>query len=78
MQSTKTTINAIHEFDLEGFLDKLGLLENLKNGNMKCGICGDVLTLPTIGAIFMDGDAVKLACNKPHCYHEALKKDISQ
>ena len=58
---------AVYDSDLESVLDKLGILEALEQGNMKCGICGEPVSMDTIGCIFAKDGRVQLCCANPAC-----------
>lgn len=67
-------VNAIHEKDLQGFLEKLGLSKQFQEGQIKCYVCGDVLSLENLGAILSVKGEARFVCTKPECYEKALPK----
>ena len=48
----KMEIKAVHEDDLEKFLERLRLLDKIKNGEIHCAICGDVVTLDNFLCVY--------------------------
>ena len=40
----KQVLRAVHESDLEQFLDTLGLLQEIDKGTLKCYVCGQKIT----------------------------------
>ncbi len=74
MPLRKERIRAVHEHYLEEFLQGLGLLEDLENGNVHCAICGDALELGNLQCIFPQGNEVKLCCQKTSCYEKAVAR----
>jgi len=62
-------IHAIHDDDLEKFLDSLGLLRALNKGQLNCKFCRDVITKETVQSIFPDSGNISLVCNKLQCIH---------
>ena len=40
----KKGINVIYEDDIEKFLTRLGLIENLEKGDISCVFCGTIIT----------------------------------
>jgi hypothetical protein len=60
-------IPAIREDVLPGVLRRLGLYDDVVNGKAKCYVCGELLTLDSIGAIAMVNDKPVLVCSKPSC-----------
>ena len=64
-------VPVISEDVLPRVLKRLELYEDVVNGNAKCYICGEKLTLDTIGAIAMMNDKPVLICSKPSCIGKA-------
>jgi hypothetical protein len=60
-------VPAIREDVLPGVLRRLGLYDDVVNGKAKCYVCGELLTLDSIGAIAMVNDKPVLVCSKPSC-----------
>lgn len=60
-------IPAIREDVLPGVLRRLGLYDDVVNGKAKCYVCGELLTLDSIGAIAMVNGKPVLVCSKPSC-----------
>jgi hypothetical protein len=60
-------VPAIRENVLPGVLRRLGLYDDVVNGKAKCYVCGELLTLDSIGAIAMVNDKPVLVCSKPSC-----------
>lgn len=61
------SINAVHENDLEGFLDSVGLLQDFQNGSLKCKFCRDPIDKQNIYSIVKDSDTYKAVCSKAQC-----------
>lgn len=51
----KQIIEAIHEDNIEDFLQKIGLLESLKNGELHCASCDCTITKENIQCFFLWG-----------------------
>ena len=66
-------IHAIHDDDLENFLNSLGLLNSINNGDLKCKFCNEIITLNSLHSIFPDSGELKLVCNKNQCIQEFLE-----
>ena len=77
LRSEKEIVNAIHSDDLEGLLDKLGLLTKIKEGISTCGICETQIILEKISALYTRDGVQFLVCGKDSCYREMLKRDIN-
>jgi len=69
----KVKIKAVHDADLKLFLEKLGLLEDLKNGKLRCSFCDCVLTFDNFGGLSKINGKLKPICQKKECYLEILK-----
>ncbi len=74
MVKAVSIVKAIHDTDLERVLKKLGLYEKLVAGELRCSICGRLLTLENLGGIYRENGEVKLVCNKIECLVEAAEK----
>jgi|Deesub1362B_J571_1020462.scaffolds.fasta_scaffold03680_2 hypothetical protein len=68
MKYKNKEIRAIHEKDLDSFLEKLELLEPLKRGELYCSICGKKLTKNNLGLVYTENKELKICCNKSECY----------
>lgn len=58
---------AVHDDDLELYLDRLGVRSRFSRGDVHCFSCEGVLSLETLAALFPDSGVVKVACSKPQC-----------
>lgn len=80
MKREYRSINAVHENDLEGFLDKVGLLQDFQGGKLKCKFCKEPVDKENIYSIIKDSDSYKVVCSKASCvsalmeYLEAKRK----
>jgi hypothetical protein len=61
------TLDAVHDDDLEQFLEDLGELSRFDRGDAKCAFCRDVITRSNLHAIYPDSGQVKYSCNRPVC-----------
>jgi len=57
-----------HEKELEEILEKLDLLEKMKNREIKCSVCNTIISKENFGCIYLskEGD-IKVACSNPEC-----------
>ena len=70
----KKKILVVHEQNLDSFLESLGLLEALENGELVCGVCGSVITRENFRCVYPDNGEIKACCSALHCYKIVLKK----
>ena len=63
----RETVNAIHDDKFEGFLRKLGVYEDVINGEKKCKFCGDAVGYEHISTLFAESGNIKFVCEKPEC-----------
>lgn len=70
----KVKIKAVHDADLNSFLERLGLLEDMKSGQIRCSFCDCVLTFDDFGGIFNENGELKPFCQKTECYLEVLER----
>lgn len=69
----KEAIFAVHDRDLEVFLSSIGILEKIKNKEIKCVECKSVITLENIGFIFPSkGRKIEICCDSPGCYYKMI------
>lgn len=61
------TIHAVHDDDLEEFLDSINLLEKFNSGQIKCSLCMATITRKNLYSIYPDSGDIKFSCNKPDC-----------
>ena len=64
-------ILAVHKRKLKEFLEKLELLEQLQNGELRCAVCEDTISLDNIGLIIPSGDEILVCCIKAECMFKA-------
>lgn len=67
-------ILAVHERDLDTFLKSLGLLEALEKQELKCAICGSIITRETFQCVYAENGEIKVCCNKLECYKAVARK----
>jgi hypothetical protein len=65
--ATKSIISAVHDDDLVGFLDSLGVLSDVKRGEARCKFCRQAMTLDNLIAVFPESGDIKFVCDKPGC-----------
>ncbi len=70
----KKEVEAIHKHDLEELLKNFGLLEEFKNGNIKCQFCRDTIGEKNFGAIFPSGEDILFSCSKLECMTKLPKE----
>lgn len=70
----KVKIKAVQDADLNSFLQKLGLLEKMKNAQLRCNFCDSVLTYNNFGGVYKENGQLKPFCQKTECYLEALRR----
>jgi hypothetical protein len=65
--TAKATISAVHDDDLFGFLNGLGVLNDVKNGNATCKFCDQTVSLENLVAVFPEGGDIKFVCDRQGC-----------
>ena len=65
---------AVLESDVNELLDKLGLLELLERGKLKCAICGKRITRQNFYCIFVKEGEIRVCCNNIPCYEKVSIK----
>jgi hypothetical protein len=67
----RLNLKAVHDDEIQGLLESLGLLEVVKSGHAICPHCGDVVTVENLNCIVPRGDEILLVCSKPDCIESA-------
>jgi hypothetical protein len=70
----KQIIEAIHEDNIEDFLQKIGLLESLKNGELHCASCDCTITKENIQCFFSYEGKIGFCCENFVCYEKLIEK----
>jgi hypothetical protein len=65
-------IHAIHDYDLENFLDSIDLLNSIKAKKIKCKFCKNIVTLDSLYSVFPDSGNISLVCNEDECIQKFL------
>ena len=64
---TASRVKAVFEQDISAYLESLGELENVKNGNAACMNCGQTITLENIDVIVPKKGEVRFICWNKEC-----------
>lgn len=67
-------IQAVLDDDLTGVLNNLGLTESLRNGELRCCICGDPVTEESLQGIVPQGKSISVLCAKSACLKQIAEK----
>lgn len=70
----KIVLRAIYEKDVEKFLGKVGLLEEIKSGDISCSFCGETMTIANFGGILRKKEKLRFFCDRIECYVKMLKE----
>ena len=63
-------INAVHERDLQTFLESIGQYAKFKGGELKCFVCGDTLGIANLGAVLSVKGEARFVCTKIECLNK--------
>ncbi len=64
---------AVHDADVEDFLQRLGLFRPIVEGKVLCVQCGQVITLDSFGAAYPEGNQIKVVCDRLECLNPVLR-----
>jgi len=71
-------IKAVHDTDLEKVLRKLGLYDKIARGELRCSICGQKLSIESLGGMYRDEKRdLKLVCDRITCLVRAAEEVAS-
>lgn len=68
----KKGLKAVLENDLERVLANLGILESLRQGQLTCGVCGELVTEQNLRCIYPQGTEVRACCDRLGCFEKAF------
>lgn len=72
----KRVVEAVHEDDLEIFLENLGILNGLKSGKYHCYHCENLLNFDNLIAVYPIGDEIRFTCSKSNCFN-LMNEDLA-
>jgi hypothetical protein len=67
-------LRAVHDKDLELFLERVGILEAIKEKQLTCTSCGSVISLENFGGVYPIGENIAVVCDKLECVAPLLRK----
>ena len=60
-------LRAVHDDDLDEFLESLGILKAIDAGRVTCRFCGDAVSQANLHAVFPFQGSVETTCDRPAC-----------
>ncbi|MBE9566959.1 MAG: hypothetical protein IMF16_09435 [Proteobacteria bacterium] len=69
----KRHLRAVAASDLEEFLAKLDLLDDVKAGKLNCAVCGQPVSLANLGCVYPEGEMIRVSCDALPCYSAAAR-----
>jgi hypothetical protein len=67
-------ILAVHEKDLDTFLESLGLLEALEKHELRCSLCDSIITRENFLCAYPENGKIQVCCNAVECYKTMNKR----
>ncbi len=74
MEREKEIIRTIYHKDVANFFESIGLSEKLAHGEIRCSVCGEIITLDNFGAAARKSMDLLFCCNKESCIHEFISR----
>ena len=71
-----TTIGAVHYDELPAFFQSLGLLDDLREGKIRCLICGRMITPESFKAATRKGDQLLFCCSREPCIGKLASREL--
>lgn len=69
-------LNAVYAEEIEEFLNSLGVLSEIKQGNKLCFYCQKPVEITDIVSIFPADNDVQVCCSSLQCYHQLLQEEF--
>jgi len=66
----KEKVKAVHDEDLEKFIEGLGMLNEFSRGELRCKFCKTTITFENMQSVFPQSGSVKFVCDGPDCAKE--------
>lgn len=66
----KEIFRAIYHKNVADFFESMGLSRKLAQGEIRCIICGEKITLNNFRAVSRKSDNLLFCCDKKSCIHE--------
>ena len=63
-------IRTIYYRDVANFFESIGLSEELVRGEIRCSICGEIITLNNFRAVTRKSGELLFCCDRESCVHE--------
>lgn len=71
----KQTIAAVHPEDVTQFFERLGLMEALRDGALRCHVCGALIDPASFRAARRCGSSFRFVCMNDSCFGAFLEAD---
>ncbi len=70
MEREKEAIRTIYHKDVANFFESIGSSEKLARGEIRCSICGEIITLNNFRAVARKSENLLFCCDKESCIRE--------
>jgi len=67
---SKDTLKAVYEDDLVGYLQSVGLYNDIISGRRLCVFCGNPITLENLEVIVPNGNEIDIVCSNKNCLNQ--------
>ena len=64
MEREKEVIRSIYHKDVVNFFESIGLSRELERGEIRCSVCGEIITLNNFRAVTRKSENLLFCCNK--------------
>ena len=69
----KHILYLVHERDTAQILERLHLTEKIRQHQLRCCICGRIVSSDNIGVLFTRNDEIYVVCDNPLCLRNIHK-----
>ena len=73
-----TRIDAAYDKEFEQILEKLHLLEALKEGTLRCAFCQNEITLENVHGVFSKNHSLHVSCDRLPCHTKLVEHQKDQ
>lgn len=72
----KNTIEAAYHTEFDELLERLGLLEAFRDGELRCAFCDSGLDSRNIFGVFSEESQIRVSCDKSLCAGRLVGKSL--
>lgn len=77
METVQTEIKAAYDKEFDAVLERLGLLDKIRGGELNCVFCENLVTLENVHGVFSKGGEFRVSCDRLPCHGKLYEESQS-